>query len=89
MSLSGPLVQGDHEADRGRETAAGADRRHLQADPEESEAAGLRPVLLQGLQPPGQGGQPGHRPDGSSLHPSGVRGPQEQSGGESEMFIVM
>ena len=52
-SLLGALVQGDHEADRRRPTAAGADRRHLQADLEAGETAGLRPLLLQGLQPPG------------------------------------
>ena len=56
-SMPGALVQGDHEADRGRPTAAGADRRHLQVDLEAGETAGLRPLLLQGLQPAGQRGQ--------------------------------
>ena len=88
MSLSGPLVQGDHEADRGRETTAGAGGGHLQAEPAESEAGGLRPVLLQGLQPPGQGGQPGHRPHWSSLHPSLVWRPEEQSGVQLQPALV-
>ena len=87
MSLPGSLVQGDHEADRGGETPAGAGRGHVQTDPEEDQAPGPREVLLQGLQPPRQGGQRPHRPHGSSIYSSLGWRSAEQSG--NEIYILL
>ena len=87
MSLPGSLVQGDHEADRGGETAAGAGRGHVQTDPEEGQAPGPRQVLLQGLQHPRQGVQRPHRTHGSSFHSSLGWRSAEQSG--NEIYILL